>query len=137
MYLPEQHSCSQHNTQKSVQLKDCIYILSMVGAATSIIFVATKHIFCHDKSMRCCNKSFVTIKICLSRQKYVCPTKTFVMTKIYLSPHTFCHDKLVKHTFVTTKYVFCHNKHMFVLITTKMIQLPPMITINTSLSFSL
>ena len=25
--------------------------ISLAGAATSIIFVATKHAFCHDKSM--------------------------------------------------------------------------------------
>ena len=60
--------------------------LSLAGAATSIIFVATnttKHVFCRDKSM------FVTTKVCWSRQKYVGRDKTcrdkhnLVATKVY------------------------------------------------------
>ena len=37
--------------------------MSLAGAATSIIFVTTKHVFCRDKSM------LVATKLCLSRQK--------------------------------------------------------------------
>ena len=39
------------------------------GAATSIIFVATRQ-----------NASFVATKVCLSRQNYVCRDKRFVAT---------------------------------------------------------
>ena len=51
-----------------------------------LVFVVTKHIFCHDKSMRSMTKL-------LSRQAHVC--------------HNFCHTK---HTFVTTKDVFFRQK---------------------------
>ena len=85
----------------------------------------TKHSFCRDKSMLaatklltqqkrvCQEKTFVSTNIChdtfvmlaatklLTQQKRVCQEKTFVSTNI-------CHDM-----FVTTKDVFCHNKHMF------------------------
>ena len=69
--------------------------LSLVGAATSIIFVVAEVLsqqtrVCHDKTP------------VLSQQKYACWDKTSVATKI------FCH------TFVTTKDVFHHDKHAFV-----------------------
>ena len=70
-----------------------------MGAATSIIFVATKvlswqtHV-CHDKSS-------VTTSILLSRQK-----PSFVMTRVSLLQQNFCCNK---NMFVTTKY-FCRNK---------------------------
>ena len=47
------------------------------------------------------NTSFVSTKVCLPRQN-IC------RDKICLSGQTFCHDK---HTFVTTKDVFCPDKH--------------------------
>ena len=87
--------------------------LSLVGAAVSIIFVATKHIFC-------CNKTFaVTKRICVATKRL--SQKIFVMTNIILSWQKFCHGK---HSFVVTKdgfhydkYLswqkFCHNKHVF------------------------
>ena len=61
------------------------------------VFVATKHVFCRDKSM-------LVTKL-LSRQK------DFVATNIILSPQNFCHDK---YTFVATKDVFCRDTHVFV-----------------------
>ena len=81
-------------------------ILSLVGTATSTIFVTTKHVYCRDKSM------LVATKLLL-RQTHVCCDKT-------------CYDKHVccwKHTFVMTKDVFCRNRHIFVMtnvfVTTK------------------
>ena len=49
-------------------------ILSLAGAATSIIFVAT------NMCSRQCS-SFVAIKVCLPRQNYVCRDKCFVAIK--------------------------------------------------------
>ena len=52
------------------------------------VFVATKHVFCRDKSMLAATKLFVAIKLCLSRQNI------FVATKVYLSRQTrVCRDK--------------------------------------------
>ena len=65
--------------------KACQYIsnvfichsLSLAGAATSIIFVATKVLYfvchiCRDKPMSRQNTSFIATKVCLSRQIHVC-----------------------------------------------------------------
>ena len=60
----------------------------------------------------CCDKSFVTTKICLPQQNF-CPDKImFCHDKIFLSWQTqkLCHDK---HTFVVTKDEFCHDKHVY------------------------
>ena len=99
--------------------------LSLAGAATSIIFVMTNTCLLQQ------NMCFVMTKVCLSQQnlchdKHVCCDKTsFVVTKnmlvaanmtnvlsrqTILSQQKFCH---VKHTFVATKDVLCHNKHVF------------------------
>ena len=95
----------------------CSKIISLVGDATSIILVTTKHIFCHNESMLAVNLFFFLFS------KYFCHDKTFVMTNI-------CHDKHVfvvtlvtrilllrqvscyKYNFFLTKYVFCHDKSM-------------------------
>ena len=54
------------------------YVISLAGATTSIIFVATKHILCHDKSMLAATKL-------LSQEKH---------TKKKMSQQAhFCHDK--------------------------------------------
>ena len=66
--------------------------LSLAGAATSIIFVATKDVFCRDKHM------FVATKVCLSGQNFCREKAMFAATNI-------CREK----SFVTTK-IFCHNK---------------------------
>ena len=63
------------------------------------VFVMTKPVFCHDKSMLFatklwCDKSFVLTSILLSRQKYACNDKTFVPTK------------LLRQIFVVTKQFF-------------------------------
>ena len=68
--------------------------VSLAGAATSIIFVTTKHVFCRYKSM------LVATKVCFSRQNY-CRDKI-----MFLSRQMFCRDK---HTFVATKDVFCRD----------------------------
>ena len=66
-------------------------VLSLVGAAPSIIFVATK--------------------LCLSRQ-------ISVVTKV-VSRQTY--SDATKHTFVATKDVFCRDKHDFFVATTFML----------------
>ena len=86
--------------------------VSLAGAATSIIFVATKVL-----------STFVATNTCLSQQKYACRDKImFVQTNILLSRQAyFCGDKHVfvaknicrDITFVTTK-IFCRDKHNFV-----------------------
>ena len=108
----------------------CAGIVSLAGAATSIIFVAT-------------NTSFVPTNVWLLRQNYVCRhkiflsrvfrDKTFVATSILLSrPKTcfvatkllrndatkvslsrqkyVCHDKRS----VATKHSFCRGKRVFI-----------------------
>jgi len=50
----------------------------LAGAATSIIFAATKHVFRRDKSM------FVATKLRLSGQNFCCD-KYFVVTKMILA----------------------------------------------------
>ena len=71
--------------------------LSLQGAATSIIFVTANVL--------------VMTKRLLSRQKYACHDKSFVITKLCSSQQNFCVDK---HTFVVTKDVSCCDKHVFV-----------------------
>ena len=79
--------------------------LSLAGAATNIIFVATKRLswqrFCLDKH------TFVATNTFLSRQN-----TSFVPTNVCLSRQNFC--LLDKHTFVANKDVFCRDKHMVV-----------------------
>ena len=67
------------------------------------MFVTTKHVFCHDKSMFAMTKPY-------SRQNYVCFDKimfVFVATKIYV-----CCDKTS--TFVLWQTCVCCDKHVFV-----------------------
>ena len=68
------------------------------------MFVATKHVFCRDKSM-------LAATTVLWRQIDVCPDKIFLsrQTRVYRD----------KHTFVAAKDVFCGDKHLF--LATKMI----------------
>ena len=87
------------------------------------MFFATKY-FCHDKYLSqqkfCHNKHTgawkgskdccVTTRVCLLWQNF-CHDKGFVMTNIILLWQKFCCNK---HIFVTTKDVFCHDKHMFI-----------------------
>ena len=63
-------------------------------AATSMIFVTTKHVFCHDKSM------LVTTKVCFPRQNYCRDKHIFVTTKllsrqIFVATNIICRDKTV------------------------------------------
>ena len=89
------------------------------------VFVMTKHIFCHNKSM------LVATKL-LSWQTYLCHDKTgcdrylcrdkhnFVVTKVLLWQAYFCQDKSM---LVVTKLLswqtvmknICHDKHNFVM----------------------
>ena len=93
-------------------------LLSLEGAATSVIYVMTKVLsqqtcVCHDKHML-----VMTNVLCLSQA--LCSGKSMLVAMFcydtcaccdkYLSRQTkFCHDK---HTFGMTKYVFCHDKHV-------------------------
>ena len=84
--------------------------LLLVGAAASIIFVATKHVFCRDKNM-------LVVTIVLSRffknyfvAKKHLSRKIFAAANIILSRQKFC---CVKHTFVATKDVFCRDIQAF------------------------
>ena len=79
------------------------------------VFIMTKHIFCHDKSM------LVTTKL-LSRH-------IFVATNMCLSQQRFCLDK---HTFVTTKDVFCCDKQLLVVTKVCLLQ---QISVMTKLSW--
>ena len=59
--------------------------LSLVGAATSIIFVATKVLCLSQQKYACRNKTYVAAKLRLSRQTCVCHNKTFVSITVCLS----------------------------------------------------
>ena len=82
--------------------------LSLVGAATSIIFVATEVIVA--------TKLIVAINTCLSRQNFVCCRQQFACRdttfvakkKLFVAKKYFCREK----AFVLTK--FCRDKHNFV-----------------------
>ena len=87
-------------------------LLSLAGAATSIIFVATNKCFVTKNTpllsrqkYACRHRRFFAKTLCLSRQNI------FVATKLLLRQILVCRDK---HTFVATKDVFCCDKHVFV-----------------------
>ena len=120
--------------------------LSLMAAATIIIFVmtsfvATKHVFCRDKSMLVMTKTYVRTKyfcvatnIIWSQQayiccdKHVCRDKAFFTTNTRHDKHKFC-DKmtnlvatsihLMRQTRVCRDKAFfttntcCHDKHKF------------------------
>ena len=76
--------------------------LSLVGAATSIIFAVTKKLsqqtwqthVCHNKTcLSQLNTSFVTTKVCLLQQNFCCDKFMFVATKVLLRQAYFCRDK--------------------------------------------
>ena len=81
-----------------------------VSLSLQNIFVATKHVFCCDKTCLLLRQkyAFVATNTC-----YIVVTNTCypVATDIILSLQKFCSNK---HTFVATKDVLCHDKHMFV-----------------------
>ena len=107
-------------TSISINLKMCASVLSMAGAATSIIFVVTKHVFCHDKNMLVATslllsrqiRVFVTTKVCLQQQKACCDRSTFVATNICCNK-SFVMPKIFVATNVLSQQgqaYFCHNK---------------------------
>ena len=82
-HLDEKNGCMDTHELLCVSLM-ATYIegsVSLAGGATSIMFVATKHVFCCDKSMLAATK-------CLSQQNYVCHDKIFLSQQTYL-----CCDK--------------------------------------------
>ena len=125
--------------------------MSLVGAATSKFFVATKVLL--QQTLVCCNKtSFVVTKTCLSQRNLsqlkiifvttnICHDKSFVVPKYFLHDKRrawFCCDKShvllrQKPCFVATKAMFCCDKSHVLLrqkpcfVATEMIlwQLPP------------
>ena len=99
--------------------------VSLVGAATSITFVATK-LFWDDHTNTCLSQqstSFVMTKICLSQQNFCCNKHEFVTTKVLLQQAYFCCNKrcvlLWQTCFVVTNMclscllwqLFCHDKY--------------------------
>ena len=88
--------------------------LSLAGAATSIIFVATKHVFCRDESMLACYLLLVAAPA--SDRTRVCRDKTqsSVATKVCLlvSCYLWQLQPVIEPVFVMTKYVFCRDKSM-------------------------
>ena len=65
------------------------HFLSLAGAATSIIFVVTKDMFCCDKHV------FVVIKVCLSQQNFCHDKITFVVANIYGDKHMLVATKVL------------------------------------------
>ena len=124
-------TCCSFVMGKNAGLLLCRISVSLARAATSIMFVVTKHGFCHDKSMLVMtNDKHVVMTslfllqqthVCgddthlLSQQKYACHDKTFVATNTCLSHQKFCRGK---HTFENT----CLSQQKWYLW-----QVPPMI----------
>ena len=106
----------------SDQFIDCSpvddWIISLAGAATSIIFVTTKVL---SRQTRCDKTQSLSWQKCARCDKVMfvatnmCFLHNFVATKVLSWQVYFCHDK---HMLVMTKHVkslnFCHNKIMFV-----------------------
>ena len=78
--------------------------VSFAGAATSIILVTTKDVFCRDKSML-----VMTKLLCLLRQNILLQQKYFVATKLCLLQQAYfcCNKRRVccNKTFVATKMI--------------------------------
>ena len=104
----------------------CVCVsVSLVGPATSIIFVATnvclsRQKLCHDKhifvAINICddkhnfvatnkNLSFVTTKVCLAWQKL------YASTKVCLS-RCVCCDKVLSRQATLSRQEFCHGRHI-------------------------
>ena len=95
-------------------------LLSLAGAATSIIFVATK--------VFVVTNMFVMTNTCLSWQKKIFCHNTYACHDKYLLWRKFCCDMLtfvVTSVFVTTKHLFCLDKSLLswqsMLVTTKIV----------------
>ena len=98
-----EHWCGVRAHLRTV-LKQGGTVLLLAGAVTSIIFVATKHVFCRHKSMFAATKATNNLcrkkNRCLSGQAYFvetkevfCPDKCFVATNTCLSRQNICRDK--------------------------------------------
>ena len=109
--------------------------VSLAGAATSIIFVATNPVFCPDKCMAvatrvlsqqkcvCRGTRFVATCLLLSRQKRVCrdtyltqqnscrDKHNFVATKVLSRPEYFCRDR---RRVLSRQTRVCRDKRVFV-----------------------
>ena len=95
-------------------------LLSLAGAATSIIFVTTKVL---SQQIHLCllsrqNTSFVVTKVCLSRQNFCLNKIMFVTTKHLLGQTCVCHNK----TFVMTTILLLQQKMCFVMTYTCLLQ---------------
>ena len=87
--------------QSAKRLGVCVpsLMLSLAGAATSIICVATKQVFCRNR------RNFVATKVTYFVATNICTNKrNFVETNV-LSRYA---------VFVATKHVFCLDKNMLV-----------------------
>ena len=96
------------------------FLLSLAGAATSIIFVATLNTcLCLSRQ----NTSFVATEVCLSRQNYVCHDKTHFSGCIHhfntIQTHKMLKNMFVLglyRVFVLDLYCLCSTCTVFVLI---------------------
>ena len=91
------------------------YIISGVSATSTIFVMTNANVFVATKDMFCRNKSMLVVTKLLWRQTYSCHHKSFVATNIFLSPQTyFCRYKTfvaATHTFVMTKDAFWCDKN--------------------------
>ena len=85
--------------RSKLDILECVLKLSLAGAATSIIFVATNTCL----SRQIC--VFPWQNTCLSLQNYVCRDK-------YFSGQRFCRDKnILSRQKIFWRQNFCHGKH--------------------------
>ena len=77
-------------------------LLSLAGAATSIIFVMTKDVLCQ-------NKTFVVTNVSLLQQKFCRNKNMFVATKVLSRQAYFCRDQ-TRHTCLSRQN-FCRDKN--------------------------
>ena len=80
--------------------------LSLAGAATSIIFVATKHVFCRDESMLACYLLLVAApasdrtRVCRDKTQSSVATKVCLLVTCYL----WQLQPVIEPVFVATKH---------------------------------
>ena len=101
-----------------VELINNTALVSLAGAAASIIFVATKVLswcVCRNKThlwpqqkYACCDKTSVTTNTCLSQQRF-CRDKHLSWQTLF-----YCDKSFVATRLLFVKHIFCHNKSILV-----------------------
>ena len=102
-------STASNYRPRAVQDVRTTWILSLVGAAVSIMSVATNRGLLWQNTRFvttkvCCNKTFVATKLCLLRQNIFVATKV-LSRQISVTPNMFVTTKVV-----SWQAYFCHNK---------------------------